>query len=51
MKRFAKTIMFALILSVIPARIWAQDDMSNHAQTNIESHIRDYENGFLFNVW
>ena len=51
MKRFAKTIMFALILSVIPARIWAQDDMSNHAQTNIESHIRDYENGFLFNVF
>ena len=51
MKRFAKTILFALILSVIPARIWAQDDMSNHAQTNIESHIRDYENGFLFNVF
>ncbi len=51
MKRFAKTIMFALILSVIPARIWAQDYMSNHAQTNIESHIRDYENGFLFNVF
>ena len=51
MKRFAKTIMFALILSVIPARIWAQDDMSNHAQTNIESHVRDYENGFLFNVF
>ena len=51
MKRFAKTIMFALILSVIPARIWAQDYMSNHAQTNIESHVRDYENGFLFNVF
>ena len=37
MKRFAKTIILALLLAVIPSRIWAQ--------------IRDYENGFLFNVF
>jgi PKD repeat protein len=38
MKRFSKTIIFVLLLSVIPARIWAQD-------------YKDYENGFLFNVF
>ena len=38
MNRLAKTIMFALLLSVIPTRIWAQD-------------YRDHENGFLFNVF
>ena len=37
MKSFAKTIILALLLAVIPSRIWAQ--------------IRDYENGFLFNVF
>ena len=60
MKRLANTIIFALLLSAIPARIWAQDYMSNHSQTGIESldanmtqkaQIRDYENGFLFNVF
>ena len=60
MKRFANTIIFSLLLSVIPARIWAQDYMSNPSQTGIESQdanmiqktqIRDYENGFLFNVF
>ena len=59
MNSLAKAIMFALILSVIPTWIWAQDDISNHAQA-IESsnanmtqkvQIRDYENGFLFNVF
>lgn len=43
MKRFAKTIMFALILMLIPARIWAQNYQN--------AQIRDYENGFLFNVF
>ena len=38
MNRLVKTITFALLLSVIPARIWAQG-------------YRDYENGFLFNVF
>ena len=37
MKRLAKTIILTLLLAVIPSRIWAQ--------------IRDYENGFLFNVF
>ena len=60
MNRINKMVMFALLLSVIPARIWAQDYISNHVQAVIESHdanltqnvqIRDYENGFLFNVF
>lgn len=38
MNRFTKTVLFALLLSIFPARIWAQD-------------YRDYENGFLFNVF
>ena len=50
MKRFANTILFALILSVIPARIWAQDYMSN-TNTTQKVQIRDYENGILFNVF
>ena len=50
MNKFAQTIMFALLLSVIPARIWAQDYMSN-ANTTQNVQIRDYENGFLFNVF
>ena len=60
MNKFTLTIMRALSLSIIPARIWAQDYMSNHTQTVISSHdesisqqvqITDYENGFLFNVF
>ena len=59
MKSISKTIIFALLLSVIPARIWAQD-LTNHAQGVIRSQdanltqkaqIRDYESGFLFNVF
>ena len=50
MKRFANTILFALILSVIPARIWAQDYMSN-ANLTQKVQIRDYENGILFSVF
>ena len=50
MKRFTKTIIFALLLSVFPARIWAQDYTSN-ANTTQNVQIRDYENGFLFNVF
>ena len=52
MKRFAKMILLALILSVIPARIWAQDNMSNH-DTNVTQRtlLRNHENGFLFNVF
>jgi len=55
-KRIAKTISFALLLSVIPTRIWAQDSMSNHIQVSNANptqniQIRDYENGFLFNVF
>ena len=38
MNRLAKTILFALLLSIIPARVWAQD-------------YRNHENGFLFNVF
>ena len=52
MKRFSKTIMFALILSAIPARIWAQDYMTNpDVNATQEVRIRDFENGFLFNVF
>ena len=58
MNKSAKTILFALFLSVIPVRIWAQDGMSNHAviesrdaNTTQNAHVRDYENGFLFNVF
>ena len=50
MKRFAKMIMLALVLSVIPAKIWAQDEMSNANMTQ-KVQIREYENGFLFNVF
>ena len=59
MKSIFKTILFALLLSVLPARIWAQD-LSNHAQAVIRSQdanltqkaqIKDYESGFLFNVF
>ena len=38
MKKLAKTIMFALLLSAFPIRIWAQDYIP-------------YDNGFLFNVF
>ena len=38
MNRLATTIIIALLLSVIPSRIWAQD-------------YRNHENGFLFNVF
>ena len=38
MNRLVKTTMFVLLLSVIPTRLCAQD-------------YRDYENGFLFNVF
>ena len=50
MKRFAKTLLLALSFSIMPTSIWAQDDMlsANKAQNAI---IRDYENGFLFNVF
>ena len=60
MNKLAKTIAFALFLSVIPTRIWAQDYMSNQAQAVFKSleanmtqnaQIRDHENGFLFNVF
>lgn len=37
---FLKTLVIGLFLLVIPTRIWAQ-----------EVQIRDYENGFLFNVF
>ena len=50
MNRFAKTILFILLLSVMPARIWAQDYVSNSNLTQ-QAQIRDYENGFLFNVF
>ncbi len=60
MKKISKAIIFALLLSSIPTRIWAQDHMSNHTQAVIRSQdanqtqkaqIRDYESGFLFNVF
>lgn len=52
MNRSAKMVMLALILSVIPARIWAQDYMSSHDTNETQQiQIRDYENGFLFNVF
>lgn len=51
MKKFAKTIVFALLLTVIPARVWAQDYMSNQTNTTQNYQIRDYENGILFNVF
>ena len=60
MNKFTVTIMLALSLSIIPARIWAQDNISNHTQTVTASHdesmsqkvhISDYESGFLFNVF
>ncbi len=58
MNKFAKTSFLILLLSVIPTYIWAQDYSSNHAKGS-DSHvnaaqkvdIRDYENGFLFNVF
>ena len=57
MKRFAKTIVYVLLLMVIPTRISAQDNTPNRAigtqdaNTNQTSQIREYENGFLFNVF
>ena len=52
MNRLAKTFMFILFLSAMPARIWAQDFMSNHdANTAQRVQYRDYENGILFNVF
>lgn len=59
MKSFAKTTIYVLLLLAFPARILAQDYTSNPAQTigsqdaNMiqKSQIRDYENGFLFNVF
>ena len=52
MNRLAKTFMFVLFLSAVPARIWAQDFMSNHdANTTQRVQYRDYENGILFNVF
>jgi len=52
MNRLAKTFMFVLFLSAMPARIWAQDFMSNHdANTAQRVQYRDYENGILFNVF
>ncbi len=44
------SLVFVLLLSVIPARIWAQDYQSN-TNTTQNTQIRDYENGFLFNVF
>lgn len=38
MNKSTKTIIFALLLLVIPTKVWAQD-------------YRDYESGFLFNVF
>lgn len=50
MNRFFKTIMFVLLLSIVPARTWAQDNSSN-ANMIQKAQLRDYENGFLFNVF
>ena len=51
MNRFTTTMIVALILSVIPARVWAQDYMSNQTNATQNYQIREYENGFLFNVF
>ena len=50
MKRSAILLVFVLLLSVIPTRMWAQDHQSN-TNTAQSVQIRDYENGFLFNVF
>ena len=50
MNRFAKALLIAVVLLVVPARIWAQDHVANTNSIQKVS-IRDYENGFLFNVF
>lgn len=50
MNRFAKALLIAVLLLVIPVRISAQNPVTNTNSTKIVS-IRDYENGFLFNVF
>ena len=51
MNRFTTTMIVALILSVIPARVWAQDYMSNQTNATQNYQLREHENGFLFNVF
>lgn len=59
MKRFAKTFIYVLLLLITPAKIWGQDYTSNPAQAigsqdanmTQKAQIREYENGFLFNVF